>query len=557
MKFKTKPYKHQLEAYELHKDDEYFALFCEMGVGKSKIAIDIASYKYEQGTIDSVLIIAPNHVHSRWITEQYPEHCSIPYKSFVWNSGKSKTVIYNNMIEEFLTPKWPKLKVFSINVEAFQSKSIIPYIVAYMKTNKVFTIVDEATRVKTPTAVRSKTIHKLEKYGQRCILTGTPVTKSPFGLWSMFEFLHHDYFGCNFFMFQNRHGVMCQGVNERTGGRYKTLIDERTWAIALSQLKKMDTERGTAGLMPDDFEAVAVGLGLSEKNVKFIWKQQAFKKFKRLDELKKAIDPVTFYAKKEDCLDLPEKIYDTITIEMSKEHRKVYNTLKSKLLVEYEGKDLTVVNKVALTTRLMQLAGGYFPYTETREVEVGTSNAEKSYSSASHTNTVVIKKKASLLIGKKNVKIERIREELEEISHFPIIIWARFINELEALYAEFKKDYRCALYYGATPPHTREAIIEDFKEGKYDIFIGNPSVAGFGLNLQEATTQFYYSNGFNVEERLQAEDRSHRIGVKRPCVYKDIVFLNSIDEKITMAILSGREMNDYFKAKSLREILED
>lgn len=544
MDFKTEPYQHQLEQYNKHKDSEYFALFDEMGTGKSKIAIDIASYKYEKGDINAVLIIAPNHVHAQWIQEQYPIHCSVPYKSFIWNSAKKNTNIYANMMDDFITPKSKKLKVFAINVEAFQSEGAIPYIANYVKNNKVFTIIDEATRIKTPTAKRSKTIHKLNKYGQRCILTGTPVTKSPFGLWSMFEFLQHNYFGVNFFIFQARHGVMMQGINERSGARYKTLIDEKTWSIILSQLKKQEELRGNAGLMETDFEDVAGGMSLSVKNVQFIWKQKEFKKFKRLDELKEKIDPITSYATKKDCLDLPDKVYETVYLEMSKEHRKIYNTLKSKLLVQYEGKDLTVINKVALTTRLMQIAGGYFPYTEEREIEIGT-------------NRITIEKKAGMLIGKKNLKLEKIKEELDELNTFPVIIWSKFITELEAIYAELRKDYKCALYYGGTSTSKREYIIEDFKAGKYDIFIGNPSVAGFGLNLQNATTQLFYSNGFNVEERLQAEDRSHRIGVKGACLYKDIVYKNSIDEKITKAIISGRSMNDFFKSQSLHDILTE
>ena len=544
LNFKTKPYDHQLEAYERFKDEPFFALFMEMGTGKSKVCIDIAAYRYEKGEIDGVLVIAPNHVHAQWVIEQFPIHCSVPYYSFIWNSAKRSTNIYNNILEDFLTPKIKKMKVLSINVEAFQSDSIIQTAATYLQHNRIFIIVDEATRIKTPTAKRSKTIHKIEKYGQRCILTGTPVTKSPFGLWSMFEFLKHNYFGINFFIFQARHGVMMQGINERTGTRYKTLIDEKTWAIALSQLKKMAEMRGKAGLMETDFEDVGGGLGLSVKNVKFIWKQKFFKKFKRLDELKEKIDPITFYAKKIDCLDLPEKIYETVYIEMSKDHRKVYNTLKNKLLVEYEGKDLTVLNKVALTTRLMQVAGGFFPYIETKEIEMPNK-------------TITIEKKMGMLIGKKNIKLERIKEDLEETSQFPIIIWSKFVIELETIYEELKKTYKCAIYYGKTTMYERENILEDFKNGEYDIFIGNPSVAGFGLNLQNATTQLFYSNGFNVEDRLQAEDRSHRIGVQRACLYKDFIFKNSIDEKITNAITNGRDMNDFFKTQSIRELLED
>ena len=543
MKFKTEPYAHQLEAFERFKDEPYFALFMEMGTGKSKTAIDIATHKFETKQIDAVLILAPNHVHSQWVREQFPTHCSIPYKSFIWDSAKRPTKRYQYQIEGFLTPKSEKLKVFAVNIEALQSDGILSSLVAYMKNNTVFTIVDEATRIKSDRAKRSKTSHKLEKYGQRCILTGTPVTKSPFGLWSMFEFLKHNFFSCNFFIFQARHGVMIQGINQRTGGRYKTLIDEKTWNMTHNALEKIREQRG-GELMPDDYITVSASYGVSEKNVMFIARQKEFKKFKRLDELKTAIDPYTYYATKKECLkDLPEKMYDTLVVEMSKDHRKIYNTLKKQLLVQHRGKELTVVNKVALTTRLSQICGGFFPYEETEEI---TKDGEVNY---------VVHKKA-MLIGKKNVKLERIKEELEEMSAFPVIIWARFRPELQALYNELKKEYKCCLYYGSTPKHDREQIIDDFKAGEYEIFIGNPSVAGYGLNLQLATTQLFYSNSFDVEARLQAEDRSHRIGVKSACLYKDVVFEKTVDEKITRAIVTGRDMNTFF-SQSLDEIFDD
>ncbi len=539
MKFKTEPYKHQAEAIERHKDDEYFALLMGMGTGKSKVAIDIAVHKYETGQIDSVLVIAPNHVHAQWVNEQFPAHCSIDYTALTWYSSKSNNKSFVNELEEFITPKSDKLKVFAINVEAFQSDSIIPKVANYVKNNKVFTIIDEATRIKTPTAKRSMTLHKLQKYGQRCILTGTPVTKSPFGLWSMYEFLQHNYFNCNYFMFQLRHGIMIQGINKASGGRYKTLIDEKTWNITLSQVRKIAEMRGTCPLTEEDFAYVSSNTGVSAKNVQFIWKQQTFKKYKNLDELKEQIDPITSYAKKEECLDLPDKIYETVHLEMTAEHNKIYNTLRKELIVQYEDAELTALNKAALTTRLMQVCGGYFPYMESHEAIDGD---------------MMLTKKIKM-IGKTNAKVERLKEELDE-TDFPIIVWAQFIAELDELYASLKKDYNCALYYGKTSTEDRKQIIEDFKAGKYDIFIGNPAVAGFGLNLQNATTQLFYSNGFNVENRLQAEDRSHRIGVKQACLYKDFVYKNTIDEKISEAIRAGRDMNDFFRSKSLREILE-
>jgi SNF2 family DNA or RNA helicase len=538
--FKTEPYEHQKKAYDMFKDADYFGLFADMGTGKSKIAIDIAAYKFLKGDINCVLIIAPNNVHSQWIQEQFPYHCAVPYKPFLWTSGMRGRRIYEKSLETFIVTDYPNhLKVFAVNVEAFQSQSVIPTIAEIVKNHKPFIIVDEATRIKNSNAKRSKVIHKLAKYGYRCILTGTPTAKSPFDLWSQFEFLKTGYFGCKFFVFQHRYGVMMKGTNQYTGGHYQTLIDQKTWAIVKSKLDKMAIARNGI-LMPDDYETVHILTGVSLKNVMFIAGHDTYTKYKRLDELKKYINDDVFAIKKEDCLDLPPKIYEKILVDMPKEQRRVYNTLKQQLLVEYEGQELSVLNKVALTTRLMQICGGFFPYTEEGELPNG-----KTYEVAK-----------GKIIGKKNVKLEAVLADLEEADG-QIIIWAQFVNELKMLDAALRKlGYNVGLYYGATHQIKRERIIKQFKEGSIDVFVGNASTAGFGLNLQNSTLQYYFSNSFRTEDRLQAEDRSHRIGVKSACVYKDIIIKNSIDERIYESISTGRDLNDFFKAP-LAELLKD
>lgn len=535
MKFKTKPYAHQLEAFNRFKDVEYFALFMDMGTGKTKIIIDISAHKYETGQINAVLIIAPNHVHTQWVLEQLVEHSPIPYSALIWSSGKTNSRFFLKRLDDFLNFNTGKLKYFAVNVEAFQSDKVLSYIATYVKRNKVFTIVDEATRIKTPTARRSKNIHKLNKYGQRAILTGTPTAKSPFDLWSQFEFLTPNFFKTTFFIFQRRYGIMMKGVNRQTGRGYSTLIDEKTFNIAKSKIKRLKQERNVEELCDRDFEALSIIMSLSEKNVRFIARTSKYTRFKRVEELKVEIAPVTFSIRKEDCLDLPPKIYEPMYLEMGKEQKRIYNNLKQQYLAQFEGQELSVQNKVALTTRLMQVAGGFFPYKN----EEGIQKIKPIHSGI-------------------NPKIERILDDIEELDDdLSIIVWAAYVPELELLYKELSKLYSCCLYYGKTQSFKRDEIKKDFVAGKYKIFIGNTAVAGFGLNLQNATIQYYYSNSFSVENRLQAEDRSHRIGVKSVCVYKDVIYKGSIDEKVTQSIRAGRNLNDYFKSNSLKEIFSD
>jgi len=196
----------------------------------------------------------------------------------------------------------------------------------------------------------------------------------------------------------------------------------------------------------------------------------------------------------------------------------------------------------------MQVVGGFFPYQEEREgwLDGGQERG-------------MVMVKDSALIGKSSVKMDALLEDLEEVAdETKVIVWAHFVSELKLIAATLKAaGYSCCLYYGGTPSQERRQIIEDFKAGKYKVFVGNAATAGFGLNLQNATLQYYYSNTFRTEERLQAEDRSHRIGVKSSVVYKDIIAKGTIDERIAQNTKVGRDLNDYFKQNSLMELLTD
>ena len=543
MTFKTTPYAHQLTAFERFKDAKYFALFMDMGTGKTKVTIDIAAYKWEKGTINAMLLIAPNNVHTQWIKEQLPLHCSVPYTPFVWSSGLVGRGYYRSQLEKFIAIPSSTLKVFAINVEAFQSETVIPFVAKFVKSHECLIVVDEATRIKNEGAKRTKVIHRLEKYGCRAILTGTPTAKSPFDLWSQMEFLKAEYFKCNFFIFQHRYGVMAKNKNYKTGQVYTACISEEDFYKVKNYIDKYKLQKGGL-LLPKDYEIIGKIHGTSVKNVMFIEKQEQYAKYKRLDELKALIAADTFSVKKADCLDLPPKVYEHIYVDMSKEQKEIYSSLVKDLMANYKDRELTVMNKISLTMRLMQVVGGFFPFVEPEEHR--------------NANGVYYKYKAAgEPIGEKNVKLEALLADLEEVDleNTKVIIWCHFVSELKYLYSVLSKLYKCCLYYGGTADSDRKLIIEDFKAGVYDIFIGNAATAGFGLNLQNATLQYYFSNSFRTEDRLQAEDRSHRIGVKSTVVYKDIIVKGTVDERVYNNIAIGRDLNDYFKSVTLEDLL--
>ena len=92
-------------------------------------------------------------------------------------------------------------------------------------------------------------------------------------------------------------------------------------------------------------------------------------------------------------------------------------------------------------------------------------------------------------------------------------------------------------YYGLTPKDERQDNITKFQgDPKCRFFIGTPSTGGYGITLTEANTVIYYSNGYDLEKRLQSEDRAHRIGQKKSVTYVDLMADDTVDEKIVQAL---------------------
>ena len=92
-------------------------------------------------------------------------------------------------------------------------------------------------------------------------------------------------------------------------------------------------------------------------------------------------------------------------------------------------------------------------------------------------------------------------------------------------------------YYGLTPQDERQPNIKKFQDDpRCRFLVGTPSTGGYGITLTAANTVIYYSNGYDLEKRLQSEDRAHRIGQKKNVTYVDIIAEDTVDEKIVKAL---------------------
>ena len=106
-----------------------------------------------------------------------------------------------------------------------------------------------------------------------------------------------------------------------------------------------------------------------------------------------------------------------------------------------------------------------------------------------------------------------------------------------------------------SPGEERQLIVERFQDPDNPLrfFVGQPRTGGYGLTLTEAHTVIYYSNGYDLEVRLQSEDRAHRIGQTNKVTYIDIVAEGTVDEKVLRALRDKIDISTRVLAEGHKE----
>jgi SNF2 family DNA or RNA helicase len=149
------------------------------------------------------------------------------------------------------------------------------------------------------------------------------------------------------------------------------------------------------------------------------------------------------------------------------------------------------------------------------------------------------------LFDQKNPRVTALMEALEEISG-KVIIWARFVDDIKIILTTLRAEYgekSVVAYYGEVSDDNRVANVKAFQEDpQVRFFVGNQQAGGTGLTLTAASTVIYYTNDFSLENRLQSEDRAHRIGQKNNVTYIDIEAGGTVDTKIINALRTKRDV---------------
>ena len=167
--------------------------------------------------------------------------------------------------------------------------------------------IDESTTIKNPDAKRTKNICELAKLSRyRRILTGSPVTKSPLDLYKQCDFLLEELLGHgSYYTFRTRYAIM---KTANFGGR-----------------------------------SVQIVVG-----------------YRNLGELSEKLKPFSYRVLKDDCLDLPDKIFMKRVVQLSPDQQKVYKQMKQLALAELNGKTMSTATVLTQLMRLHQITCGHF-----------------------------------------------------------------------------------------------------------------------------------------------------------------------------------------------------
>lgn len=429
MHVKTKMFTHQKEAYEKGRLKEKFALFMEMGTGKTRVMFELI--KEREKKISNVVIFCPVSTMQNLYNE-VKKHTDIE-SIYVLDGSKKK---------EFLT---------IVGYQSIAGSDRFYFEALRLITENTFVILDESHRIKN---VGAKTTMLLIDMCKQCkyklIMTGTPITKWASDLFSQFKFLDWRILGYrSFFSFENEY-------------------------IEYS----------------NKFPGLITGI-------------------KNEIDIQRKIDNYCFNVKKEECLDLPEKTYQTRYFHLSN--------------LEYycRKKDEMLENLFSIDDK----------NTERRKYIIFQMFT------ALHKISAMDKNRIYCLV-----------DLLTDLNNRCIIIWCEYVKQIEII----KKKTKCFSISGENSMKERIQTIENF-ENQGGILCLTSGCGSEGLNLQFADCEIFFSNSFDFAKRSQAEDRIHRIGQKNKCTYIDMCANQTIDEYVLQNLYSKKSAIDQFEKYFLED----
>lgn len=265
--------------------------------------------------------------------------------------------------------------------------------------------------------------------------------------------------------------------------------------------------------------------------------------YQNVDELTRTIAPYTYEANKA-ILKLPPKRYQVRHVDLTREQKELYRQIKLDEKYELNGREVVPKNVLELILRLHQVCGGFIGETWEEEQIDGR-----------------FKKKSRIepvIPSERNPKLTELMDAAGEVRGQGII-WTAYRSELhmieEALIARYGKDSVRTLH-GDTEEQDRKILSRDFEAGCFKWIVSNPQTGGMGFTWNAAEAAIYYSMTHKMADRIQSEDRFHRIGQTKSVLIVDILARRTVDElikksneqKMDLAAFVRERINQYGRA---------
>ena len=318
--FTRTPFAHQLKHFNEHRESPAWGLLWEQGTAKTKPVIDTASWLYMNDKINGLLVVAPPGVERNWNSDEIPEHMppnvALETRVEVFMSKKKGTKDHQWRMESLRKHKG--LAVLLISYDAFMTEVGKNTCWKFLRDRTCLYVLDEAHNIKSPGAKRTLSINKSSIYAPyRRILTGTPMAKGPFDLYSQIKFLDEN--------FWKRKGI--NGAVE-----FRQYFGE--WLTRAEHQALHNWDPGYDKLI----------------------------RYRNLDKLNEWLAEISDRVLKEDVLDLPPKLYQKRYVEMSDEQRRAYDQLRDEFYFEFQdGEVVDAELAMVRMLRFQQVLCGYLP----------------------------------------------------------------------------------------------------------------------------------------------------------------------------------------------------
>jgi SNF2 family DNA or RNA helicase len=455
--YKTTPYSHQKKALtKIHRLKGVCGLFMEMGTGKTKVAIDWAGISYYNFGLRRVLVMCPVSVMGVW-RRQIVEHSPVKHRISVLRGPVADRIHRVRLLSKYGLEDG--IEWIVINYEGVWRESKNSSITdELIKWKPDLVIADESHRIKSSSARQSRAAARIAaSASMRLALTGTPITKSPLDLFGQFRFLNPAIFGSNWSRFKNFYGVW--------GGFGKFQL------------------RG----------------------------------YKNLPDLITKVRANSYRIKKEQCLDLPEKVYLELPVTLSPEGARIYREMAKEMIAEIKGANANyeAIAPIVLVKllRLSQITSGFVKDTEGK---VRIFDTEKLRTCLDLVYDMVSQDEKVVIFCRFRADIARLARKMQE------------------------KGIGHEILSGSVPSSRRDSIVERFQnDASVKVFIAQIHSGSLGIELTAASRVIFYSWDYRWESYVQAQDRIHRVGQTKKCTYYHLVVPRSIDT-ISLGILRDK-----------------